>query len=87
VPREEEVCAYERLRRHAVCATEGLGGNQGEALLVNRGMFAWLRALESYVPVGSASANKVSLSSLEVPSDLSAEITQILTNMVFAVRS
>jgi len=87
VSKEEEVSAYEGLRRRALEAAAGKGESHGWALLVGRGMVAWLRALSSYAPLGSATASKTPVARVEEATGLSAEITRILTNMAFAVRS
>ena len=87
VSKEEEVSAHEWLRRRALEAAAEKGESHGWALLVGRGMVAWLRALSSYAPLGSATAKRTPVARVEEATDLSPEITRILTNMVFAVRS
>ena len=81
---EEEVSAYERLRQEALGAS-GEEGGHGRALLVGRGMAAWLRAFASYPGVASDRARRKEPWSVEESASMNAEITQILTNMVFAV--
>jgi hypothetical protein len=85
VTTEEEVSRYERLREAALGTVGGTNGNYGLALLVSRGMVAWLGALASYVPERAAVARGTASACGEDVRDKGEEITQILTSMAFGV--
>lgn len=87
--KEEVVSGYETLRRLALgggSRQEG-GGVHGWALFATRGMAAWLRAFASYGPVRLGPANRSDCRGGEQCPTVSAELTEVLTNMVLAERS
>lgn len=84
VPACELVDRYENLRRHAsapgpVCKGHGL------ALLMHRGLAAWLEVCSAFAPrCTRASGAIVTSSDVVVPRDALSEVTTILAGMSLA---
>lgn len=86
--KDEVVSGYETLRRLALGGARQKGGSvHGWALFAARGMVAWLRAFASIGPVRSGPASSPDFRSGQQCPVLSAELTDVLTNMVLAERS
>ncbi len=63
------------------------GSHHGWELLARQGMVAWLRAFASYAPVRSGAPSRAESQSAQQRPAFSAELTQVLTNMVLAKRN
>jgi hypothetical protein len=71
---------YEELRRVALGGSDGLQGGVGFALLLRRGMAAWMDAcLAAALPSRPRSAPRQDLCA--VPPDLRGEVAQVLATM------
>jgi hypothetical protein len=84
VTKEEEVTMYERLREAALGTGGGTNSDYGRALLVSRGMVAWLRALASYAPQRSEVIGRGGSACGEEIRDRGEEITQVLIGMAYS---
>jgi len=73
---------YEELRRQILAESEGRGW--GRALLLRRGLVAWMQAWpsdESAVPATPKSAEPTAAATT-LPAELGGAITQVLVNMI-----
>jgi hypothetical protein len=83
--RREEVGTYEQIRQIALDRAEGKNGDYGCAVLINRGMAAWLRALGEYTPVRTVRPRSTEPARGEDVPELREEIVGVLIRMAFPV--
>jgi hypothetical protein len=82
---KEEVVTYEELRQTALARPGRKNGDYGHAVLISRGVAAWLRALSSYAPRKGVRLRKTEPARGEHLSDVKAEMTEVLIRMAFSV--
>jgi hypothetical protein len=79
---EKWTTRYEELRRQILLEPEG--GGWGRALLLRRGLAAWMQAWPSDEETGQEATKSAepSASATALPADLHGGITRILVNMI-----
>lgn len=83
-PDAEWISRYEELRRHAVGEQVDSVRGVGMAVLIRRGMAAWLDACSRCSPRVDLQAAEPGAGSSTVPQELRNEITEVLTSMVLS---
>jgi hypothetical protein len=83
---EKWTTRYEELRRQILAEPEG--GGWGRALLLRRGLVAWMQAWPSDGEIGPEATKPAESSApaTPLPAGLCAEITRVLVNMILDQR-
>lgn len=81
---EKWTTRYEDLRRQILAEPEG--GGWGRALLLRRGLVAWMQAWPSDEGIGQEATTPAepSAAATTLPAGLCGEITRVLVNMILA---
>lgn len=79
---EKWTTRYEELRRQILA--EPAGGGWGRALLLRRGLLAWMQAwpIDDSADQKAAKPAEPSATATTLPAGLSGEITRVLVNMI-----